>query len=90
MCGSPKQWLDPVFSVDSGKLFHSASYGDIRVVQAIAHWVKTDGFNESSLIKDSQRKKESILSLRLHGAIEVWISFYAGPYIPFYLLLRRL
>ena len=37
--------------------------------------VKTDGFNESSLIKDSTRKKESILSLRIHGAIEVWISF---------------
>ena len=66
-----KQWLDPMFSVDSGKLFHSSSYGDIRVVEAIADWVKTDGFNESSLIKDSPRKKENILSLRLHGAIEV-------------------
>ena len=67
--------LDPVFSVDSGKLFHSSSYGDIRVVKAIADWVKTDGFNESSLIKDSPRKKESTLSLKLPGAIEVWISF---------------
>jgi hypothetical protein len=64
-----------MFSVDSCKLFHNSSYGDIRVVEAVADWVKTDGFNESSLIKDSPRKKESILSLRLHGAIEVGYLF---------------
>jgi hypothetical protein len=46
-----------VFSVYSGKLFHSSSYGDIRVVEAIADWVKTDGFNESSLIKDAEEER---------------------------------